>query len=129
MDNRSMSFKTDIMYLVSICDDLNYKDHCPVSQGIIIKSNNNKNLYTRLKSIILSIISSYSAIEGCSKQYIINEESLSFESSADIIAVLNIMIEKYEIFTTIDEEHYQIVQEEEFSDIDDDDDDDDGLSI
>ena len=125
IDNRSMSFKTDIMYLVSICDDLNYKHHCPVFQGIIIKSNN-KNLYTRLKSIILRIISSYSAIEGCSKQYIINEESLSFESSADIIAVLNIMIEKYEIFTTIDEEHYQIVQEEEFSDIDDDDD---GLSI
>lgn len=121
VDNMSISVKTDIMYLVSVCGNLDYNNN-----------NINKDSYTRIKSIILRIISSYSAIEGCSKQYIFNEESLSSESSTDIINTINIMIEKCEIFTTIDEEHYQVVVEEycSFSEIDnDDDDDDDGLSL
>ena len=74
--------------------------------SVVTKMDNND--YLRLKARIFNIISSYSNDEGCSKTEILRK--ISNESVPDIETALEIMNERSEIFTTIDEEHYKIVQ-------------------
>ena len=97
------SFIFDMVFLISLL----------TRQTLKSKNDYKDNHIVRIKPKIFDIILSNSSVEGCLKQDILNHELLSSELEDDIVITLDSMIDKCELFTTIDEEHYQIVIDEE----------------
>lgn len=100
------SLKLDMLFLISLLNST----FNPTHERLISEEAKDNHIF-RIRPKIFDIILSDSSIEGCTKQYIFDHKLLSSESQYHIAMTLNIMIDKYELFTTIDDQHYQIVDD------------------